>query len=635
MRSKTSPIDVTQLHLDPGEQVQRIFLARALPGLSHWVLGSLLLLFAPRRMVVITNKAISILRPSATIPGKPELLIRLPNRADSTPVPSISWIRIGTQNLWLYKQLYEHAPTANSIPMPRSSDREAPQGSNARSLLAIGTLIMLGLPLGFLGLWDLHSALTLGYPLHGLAFPVLLVIVAVAMLTVAYRLVHKDIIGSTGHPLLAASIFIMLGLPIGFLGLWDLSSALTLEYRLLGLVFVVVAAAMLAAAYCISYKELRYAWGFTIGASAGVLGVGVGLYLFISQWGYPHRRLVILWGIFTAFSTLSLLLLPRSDPKVSTPDGNTAPRATSPPEINPRRWSAFTKAVASLGISATLIWGAMEFWYSNQYIPSTLGAALVISPTFKDVGPLGGLRVFSVEVVVKNTSSTKVRVLTSLYKVEGARNTELVKSDASFFSQFDTVGRGRTVSRFHDGDTEDIVQFGKLLEDNWYFEPGEELRTQLLIYVPPHKYDRLRFIADIVVAKGSRLILEEQSHDDSTIKITHDDRHPYDMQLSVREWPLKQVSNIRGITKGRHAVDIIVLLVGRMQNATRNISGYPTLLVCIDQADRNLQAIAKADPKAVCPDKKSYRDELQDFYGMIRTSTEYEVPISETDSKDP
>jgi hypothetical protein len=334
--------------------------------------------------------------------------------------------------------------------------------------------------------------------------------------------------------------------------------------------------------------------------------------------------------LIIALSVLSIGLLPTQGPSSTGPSG-LASLAPASHRSN-QGWSILAKGLASLGISAGLIWGVVQFWYSNQYVPSTFGAALVISPTLTDVGQLQGLRRLTAEVTIKNTSSTRIRAITSLYKVEGLQGIKRVRNEAEFFSGFDPVQGNRTASRFGQERTVEVLQFGKLLEDNWYFEPGEELKTQFLIHAPHDKYVSLRLTADIVMAKGSRLVPEDEPGDRFTLRITPDAVHPYDLQFSILEWPLKQISNIRGLTKGRHAVDIVIYHVGRNQDSTVSDStvslpGLPTMSACIDQINRDLRAISKADPKAVCQHKKTYRRELQDFYGMVRTSTVYEVPL--------
>jgi hypothetical protein len=385
-----------------------------------------------------------------------------------------------------------------------------------------------------------------------------------------------------------------------------------------------VAGAMLTGAYCLFHRRLRTTWGLTFGTLGGVAGVGVGLYLFISQLGYPYEERLILWSLVVLSSVLAVMLLPKNRPIPADHDASIPSETTSLPV---RRWSTLTKALASLGISAGLVWGIVQFWYSNQYVPSTLGAALVISPNLKEVGRLEDMRLFTAEVKVRNTSNTKVRALTSLYKVEALSNKQLVKDEANFFSEFNPAERNRALSRLRDESREDVIQFGKLMDDNWYFEPGEEYITQFLIYAPNDGYISLRLTADIVMAKGSRLILGDKPRDSIALAITPDDAHRYSLRLSILEWPLKQVSNIRSLTTGRHELDIVTYLVGRDEQSQTKISGLPGLSVCIDQANRALQAIAKADPKNVCQAKETYREELHSFYGMIRTSTVYEVSI--------
>ncbi len=98
-----------QPYLDPGEQIQSVFLAQT--GPTPWLAGAIGALvyafFAKYRIVVVTDSAIVLLKAGALVPTKPkELIQRLPRASRLGPHEGKVWgkVQIGGERHWVHRR---------------------------------------------------------------------------------------------------------------------------------------------------------------------------------------------------------------------------------------------------------------------------------------------------------------------------------------------------------------------------------------------------------------------------------------------------------------------------------------------------------------------------------------------------
>ncbi len=106
----------SQSFLDQGEQIEQVFPAQA--G-SPWMVGLgggiLLLLFAKPRDVVVTDRAIVMLRQSKLTATPKELLSRLPRNTQIGPVKGI-WAKtvLDGEKVWIHRRFHGDVRSADA-----------------------------------------------------------------------------------------------------------------------------------------------------------------------------------------------------------------------------------------------------------------------------------------------------------------------------------------------------------------------------------------------------------------------------------------------------------------------------------------------------------------------------------------
>jgi hypothetical protein len=227
--------------------------------------------------------------------------------------------------------------------------------------------------------------------------------------------------------------------------------------------------------------------------------------------------------------------------------------------------------ISGVGI-VSLLFGGIQWWYANQYLPGAIGAALSIKTEMKEqVRPANAVlpseptdphmhaRVFQARLTIKNSSKTTVQVVASNYHVMrlpltpvspplGGSNAEIRSYSACMFEQlapvrqvecpqegvallYDMVRSGDDpgyewtendwgVSRytqFWDPTSlgSEVMALGQVVGDGTVFEPNQEYVRSFLFYVPNNMAywdDELLLEVELVTAKGERLILVEETH---------------------------------------------------------------------------------------------------------------------------
>jgi hypothetical protein len=375
-------------------------------------------------------------------------------------------------------------------------------------------------------------------------------------------------------------------------GVPDAMSAATLHYKLIGFGFTLAGLTLLIGAVVTVWPDWHKRHGRIAAVAAGVAGVLIGVYLLQLQYQAPELPgdgfLVFpAWtpwaGIVAASVAGSLLVWWSTREHVGTQ----------------RTGGKLGLSLASLGAIVTLIFGGVQWWYTEQYEPGTVGAALTVTTELKQVSPASegaaagevpGPRLFEGRVVIRNESPTKVQIMSSLYVatqvlygsrqlLDGINEVDRQRLAAScFFEELAPVSdpecdRSPNVRRYGDFHAEDpnaqddwaadrnsevlavqALEIGPVTPDGMWLQPHEQTDKNLLIPVPepPPPNDEqipsletLDLTATLAVAKGERLVLEPAGgHGPEMVPRTAMGVEEYrDYKLADGEKPAEEVSS--------------------------------------------------------------------------------------------
>ncbi|SHN88498.1 hypothetical protein SAMN05660350_04543 [Geodermatophilus obscurus] len=332
------------------------------------------------------------------------------------------------------------------------------------------------------------------------------------------------------------------------MGLLDVLSAADLQYKLIGLAFAVAGLILFTGSAVLLRKRWWCTHGRVGAVAAGAAGTLVGGYLFVMQYQAPDlapSRLQpfpawVPWACVVVASVVGAVLGWWSTAKYA--DFQVS-------------WTAIGGRLVAGGLSVTLLFGGVQWWYTQQYKPGTIGATLTVTAELKEVslpeeamGGAPGSRLFEGDVVLKNDSGTTVQIVSSQYVAvrirhdprdlpEALNEVDQERLAAScFFEELAPVTDPEcrspyTVRRYGEFDEDDpnagddlsvhrstvasssaVLQLGPVAEDGTWVEPKESIRENVLIPVPDDGQDAyletLELRVTLAVAKGDRLVLQ-------------------------------------------------------------------------------------------------------------------------------
>jgi hypothetical protein len=353
----------------------------------------------------------------------------------------------------------------------------------------------------------------------------------------------------------AAVIFGAIGLFAFWVGLLDFLSAANLQYKLTGLAFAVAGLVLLTGSAVLGRDPWRRTRGRIAAVAAGVAGAFVGGYLLLMQYRAPDlspSRLPpfpawVPWAVIVVASAAGALLGWRS-----TKD-HAAEQVT---------WTAIGGRLFAGGLSLTLLLSGVQWWYTQQYQPNAIAAALTVTTelrpapasTAESAGDMPHPHMFEGTITVKNVSDTKVQIVASLYQVtkinhalrdeiDGINEVDRERQQVACFleelapvtdPECDEAGIFRygqfsagdpraqddaPISRTSRVDAFQMLELGQIVTDGSWLEPEEEFQRNVLVHVPeeqevrhdadaPPSLESLDLSAWFAVAQGSRLVLE-------------------------------------------------------------------------------------------------------------------------------
>jgi len=328
-----------------------------------------------------------------------------------------------------------------------------------------------------------------------------------------------------------------------WVGLLDVLSAAGLQYKLIGLAFAVAGLVLLAGTAVLLWAPWWRTRGRIAAVAAGVAGALVGIYLLVMQYrapGLSPSRLPpfpawVPWAGIAVASVVGAVL------------GWTSTKDHAGTQL---KWSALGGRLVAGGLSVTVLFAGVQWWYTQQYQPGTIAAALTVTTELKPAASEGDTadpHLFEGIIKVKNVSDTKVQIVASQYLVSevthrprtGYTGINPVYAERQAVSCFyeelapvtdpecDETGV-REYGDFSDGDprsqddatvfrysresTYETLQLGSIVGDGFWLEPKEESQHNVLVHVPEEGQSSdlrtLELSAWLTVAQGSRLVLE-------------------------------------------------------------------------------------------------------------------------------
>jgi hypothetical protein len=278
----------------------------------------------------------------------------------------------------------------------------------------------------------------------------------------------------------------------------DLFSARQLSSRLLGALLAAAGGLLLVAASGVLAKR---SWAPPIEILAGLAGTFVGATLMTIQvvTGDPDGRIAA-WAAIALGSLAIAIVVAR------------ACGTHLLPELRRVRFLA-----SALSISAIL--GIVQYWQTSAYAP-TAAPGLSVIPRLAELPQtkISGNSFIPIRMTIEieNTSSSKVGVLASLYRLDGVALESQASAPMDVSPRF---GRALAqpqsespieISRFVRAHGGAVVAAGTPLPEDSWFEPNQTYTTSRVVYVPSsRKIPLLTLRVDLFVGKGDRLFLRD------------------------------------------------------------------------------------------------------------------------------
>jgi hypothetical protein len=307
----------------------------------------------------------------------------------------------------------------------------------------------------------------------------------------------------------AANVFLALAGPALLVGGHDVLSGTITEARLTGGAFAAAGALMAAAGVGLLVGEWRQSWGPHIALLAGVVGVALGLYLFVNQLSYldgARRLLPILWAGCALACVIAIVRRPKSESNAT--QSNLADRIVGTDGF----WVTTLARLSSVGISATLVVSLLQFGFAQvQSAPNSAAWGLNISPQLGDDGQSLDrlMHDFSVHVTLKNPTGSQVQVLRSTYALLGTGLSPLAGTDEDFGHRLQqSLPAGQFQARYTSYGPRELLEAGEFLTIPFMLQAGQEYVAEFELAVPEQelsKYRILRLETNFSVAKGSRM----------------------------------------------------------------------------------------------------------------------------------
>jgi hypothetical protein len=169
-----------------------------------------------------------------------------------------------------------------------------------------------------------------------------------------------------------------------------------------------------------------------------------------------------------------------------------------------------------LGLVGTAF-GVFQFWYQQEYLPTHKPPALSLTAQVEPAGERAGAgrELYKATITTKNTGTVKVIAFTGTYVLNGMTYGAVKKkpTEARIMAPLQADLADPYYSRFlrhYVPNSFTPIAAGRLFAENRYFEPNDELSREYVVASPLCRYELLTLRANIVVARGELLRLEDK-----------------------------------------------------------------------------------------------------------------------------
>lgn len=113
-------VERSQPHLEPGEQIQQVFLAQTGPNPMLGALTYLIAFWVKYYVVVVTDRGIVFLRSGVLTPSKPKSLYKRVARQTTLGPLSGLWgkMMVDGERFWVHKRFHKDVAAADGQTMP-------------------------------------------------------------------------------------------------------------------------------------------------------------------------------------------------------------------------------------------------------------------------------------------------------------------------------------------------------------------------------------------------------------------------------------------------------------------------------------------------------------------------------------
>ncbi|ETK33432.1 hypothetical protein MPTA5024_24465 [Microbispora sp. ATCC PTA-5024] len=208
-------------------------------------------------------------------------------------------------------------------------------------------------------------------------------------------------------------------------------------------------------------------------------------------------------------------------------------------------------------------------WYSVQYVPDTAVPTVSIASSLETGrAAKGGAVPVVARITLRNTATTSVRILGSMYQVTGTPATVTPGSDpasaperleAALRENYGPAARYNAFARY--GQAE-LIQFGQVVTDAAVLIPDEETTATVVVFVPRDRlrgrrpFALLRLTVDLVFARTDRIPLGPPVEVDSTSATGRDAEGCDGLQVLQKRWPVVYGSLTERLTQSDREVTI-------------------------------------------------------------------------------
>ncbi len=108
-------VERVQPMLEPGEQIQQVFMARGGPNPMWGLLTAWVAFAAKYRIVAVTDRGVVVFKAGSFVPTKPSVLLGRSPRHVFGPVSGV-WAKctVGPEQLWVHKRFHKDVEAADA-----------------------------------------------------------------------------------------------------------------------------------------------------------------------------------------------------------------------------------------------------------------------------------------------------------------------------------------------------------------------------------------------------------------------------------------------------------------------------------------------------------------------------------------